>query len=151
MPAPDDPAFPGLTPDDCFVYDRECEFGIQPVTRPRATAMQLFAEEMGVGWKDVSCRVAYMRIYTRQESFENGSAQYQAVDDWIDSHDPPLKLDRECNWVTPDGTVVLLPADLEIVPDDWEPDEEDPVWEFCAQNNPQAVKVWRLDFRRALR
>lgn len=148
MPTPDDPAFPGLIPDDCFIYGQECEFGIQPVTRPRATAMQLFAEEMGVEWKDVTCRVAYMRIYTRQESFENGSGQDRVFADWIESHDPPIHLDREFNWVTLDGTVVRIPDELEVVPDDWRPDDDDPVWEFCWKFHNDAIKVWRLDLKK---
>lgn len=143
---PNSPASPGLTPDDCYIYDEECEFGIQSAERPRATATQLFAEEMGVRFQDVSCRVNYMRIYSRQESYEH-HALYDDEDTWIDKHDPPLHLNSDLKWVTPDGVLVEEPSSLGVAPDDWEPSDYDPVWEFCHKGHPDAIKVWRLDLK----
>lgn len=86
-PSPDDLAAPGLSPDDCFIFGDECEFSVQHAVqhadRPRATAMSLFAEEMGVDFKDVSCRVGYLRFFTRQEAYEAREVDYGEVpDDW---------------------------------------------------------------------
>lgn len=144
---PGDLAVRGLVLDDCRTLGGEDdEYEVQPASRPRATATQLYANYMGVSFQEVSCKVAYLRILTRQESFEY-QAQDAAYDAWIDAHVPPLKLNRDLKWATPDGALVGIPAELDVVPADWEPSESDPVWEFCGSSEPGAMQCWRLEIR----
>lgn len=146
-PSPDDQAYPGLDPDNCYVFYDECEFGIQCGSRPRATATRYYADEIGEDFARVTCHVAYMRFLTRQESYERGALE-RAVVAWFDSHTPPLQWNDARQWVTPDGAVVTAPPELDTVPAGWKPDEDDPVWEFCEKTDPGAVKCWRLGVAR---
>jgi hypothetical protein len=144
--SPDDPAFPGLRPDDCFLFDEECEFGIQNVERPRATAMKLFADEMGVDFPQVLCRVEYVRIYSRQEAYDEACGSDDVISQWAGDNNLKLRI-TDWEWVDTEGVVHPVPEGVEIVPDDWEPDDTDPVWAFCKKTDPGAVKVWRLDVK----
>ncbi len=107
---PDSPAMPGLTPDGCILEEWEC--AVQDSSLTRGEAMSNFAAESGEKFIDISCRVAYLRLLTRQESYE-----YRPRDD------------------------------DEVVPDDWEPDEDHPVWTFCGKDDPDAMRCWRLDIK----
>jgi hypothetical protein len=86
----DEIACPGLTPDDCYIFDDECEYGIQS-NRKRAAATSYYAKEMGVRFRDVSCTRAYLRLLTRQESYDHdGSRADNLFWDWYDNHEPVL-------------------------------------------------------------
>jgi hypothetical protein len=144
---PNDLACPGLTADHCYIWgEEEYEYSIQNADRPRATATSLFADEVGVSFTRVSCKVAYIRFLTRQESYEM-NAMEMAESHWYDMHQPPLHLNAAFEWETPDGVVVTAPAELSTVPSDWKPDEDDPVWQFCEKTTPGAVKCWTLGVR----
>jgi hypothetical protein len=108
---PDSLAMPGLTPSNCMLDDGDCmwECAVQDADLTRGRAMSNFAAETGEAFIDISCRVAYLRLLTRQESYE---------------HWPRL--------------------DVEVVPDDWEPEEDDAVWTFCGKDDPDAMRCWRL-------
>lgn len=139
---PTDLVAPHLTPDRCYILDDEHEWGIQ-ANRPRAAAISNYARAHGYRVREVTCRRRYLRLLTRQESWECHELE-KAESDWIDNHEPPLTLNANFDWVTPDGTVCELPATLGIVPSDWEPNDDDPVWEFCKKSDAGAIPCWEL-------
>jgi hypothetical protein len=139
---PDELATPNLSPDDCYEWGDECEFAIQS-NRKRATAIGYFAQEMGTRFQDVRCSRGYMRLLTRQESWACG-AETRAQDEWIDNHEPPLKLNGDLKWCLPDGTICEPPEHFPV-PEDWQPGEDDPAWESCGKDHPDAIPYWRLE------
>lgn len=141
---PDDIAAPHLSPDECYEWGEEGEYYIQS-NRPRATAIDHFAREEGVRFQDVRCTRRYMRLLTRRQSWAHNAEDY-ARDRWVDNHDPPLTLNRDLKWVAPDGTICEPPRDMPM-PDDWQPDEGDPVWEWCDKGDPGAIPCWYLEVR----
>lgn len=139
---PDDPA--ERNPWPCWHEDGwECagEWSMQDATKvTRGKAHAKAAREIGL-WADVAVWKRYIRILTRQESFEY-SAMERVIDRWIDNHEPPLRLNDDLKYVLPDGTICEPPKSLEVVPDDWRPDEDDPVWEFVHRSHPDAMPYW---------
>lgn len=143
---PDSPATSGVTPSSACVMDEMGDYyenAVQDPSTPRATAMKIFADEIGVEFQDVRCRVAYMRPLTRQESYDHG-ANDRVIDNWLAEHAPLAKY-RDGVLRNPDGQPVEVPEDLDRVPDDWRPDEDDPAWEWCGKDDPGAMRCWRLE------
>ncbi len=122
-PRLDDLAEPNLSPDECYVFGEEEEYALQS-TRPRATAIRLFAREHGVAFAQVSCRRRYMRLLTRQESYEAHHIDNQFWS-WFDDHDPELTRDGAPGYAcrAPDGSEVIPPQFDQTVPSDWSPNE----------------------------
>lgn len=146
---PDDLAAPGLNPDDCYVFGEECEYAIQS-NRKRATAIGYFAGEMGVRFQDVRCARAYIAFLTRQEAYDTQDADDHAFWEWFDNHEPPLTCrteDKHFRCYLPDGTEAKPPEFDPTVPDDWEPQEDCPVWAFCEKRAPGAIACWQLEER----
>lgn len=142
---PEDLAVPNLSPDDCVKDIWDSAIGeIQPRERPRATAIDRFRREAGVDFKDVRCQAAYIRFFTRQRVWED-YGQDRWVDAWIEEHDVTF-------GPAPDFTAdPPIPEPPEEPPEDWEPREEDPVWEFCTKDTPGAVPVWDLEVKERAR
>ena len=156
--SPDDLVCPGLRPDDCEIFDdyEGCEFTIQS-DRKRATAIDLYAREMGHRFQEVRCERRYLRVLTYQESYSHNAeddARNDFEDEWADNHEPPLKYwtkgeFSEYGWRTPDGTKVEPPPWDGTVPADWEPGDYDPAWEFCKKTDPGAMPCWFLTERKS--
>lgn len=142
---PDRLASPGLTPDDCFIWNDESEYGIQ-YNRPRATAISYFAREYGARFQDVVCRRRYWRPLTRQESY---SAKLDDISDAVawDWADANGLLWRDGAWRDALGGAHEPPPIDVTVPEAWEPDDDCPVWEFCEKTAPGAIPCWLLELK----
>lgn len=133
-PAPTDLAYPGLTVDDlCLRVDEGIYGEVQDGNRPRATAISNFANEAGLAFTEVRCRVRYLRFMTRQDVW-NGPGRDRWCDDRINQHliDHGTRLPLTAAWKDVPGTP----------PDDWRPGEYDPCWEFCEKTHPEAIRAW---------
>jgi hypothetical protein len=146
-PAPSDLAAPRLSPDDCFIWGEEGEFGIQS-NRPRATAISHFAAAEGIRFQDVVCRRRYMRLLTRQQSYGYRAGPDRADTaawDWAEEHGYRYRDDA---FRDDEGVPHEPPPFDPVVPADWQADEDDPVWEFCAKDAPGAMPCWELEAKR---
>jgi hypothetical protein len=86
--------------------------------RTRGQAAACFAHEIG-DFRSVRVWKRYIRSLTRQDAWENrGRERYE------ETHE--LEFDTA----------------PELVPDDWDADEEDEVWCFVHRNHPGAIPVW---------
>lgn len=121
---PDDLVAPWLSPDDAY-EDEPDEYAIQ-ANRPRASAIDRFAQDRGVDFANVSCRRRWLRILTRQESYE-GRAMDDARQRWEEEHDGDA------------------PDALDDVPPEWVVDEDDPAWAWCEKTTPGAIACWQLE------
>lgn len=151
MPSPDDLAWPGFHPDWCVLghVDDGIHGSVQKADRPRASAIRFFASELGCDFADVRCTTRYIRARTRQEVWdEQGRDRWD--DDYLDEHHieikwQPEKKDTDEEWIHVDadsGERVELPDSPTHPPEDWEPNEDDGVWEFCKKDSPGAIKVY---------
>jgi hypothetical protein len=136
------PAVRNLNPDDCLFDEDDCEFTIQNSSRPRATAIDNYAREMGVAFQNVTCARRYLRIYSRQEAWEPTAEA--AITEWSRRNDPPLTFTAR-GYQDPNGNIVEPPQFT--VPDAWEPGEDTAVWTFCKKSTPGAIACWHLNVR----
>lgn len=85
----------------------------------RGQAAAAFANEIGDLMTSVIVWKRYVLPLTRQDAWE-----YEGADRWADLNDR--------DWEeAPD-----------IVPDDWEFDEDTPVWQIVHRTHPRAIPVW---------
>ncbi len=146
---------------DCVVDPAE---GTSISTEARATAQARYAAERGIAFQEVQCLRVYVRIYTRQQAwlaygqeheierrqeakgvgwyFAGGLGIAAAPGVTADGYyydDPdenglhrPLS-PEDCSWIE---------NPPEVVPDDWEPDDDDPAWERSSRDDPTAIPAW---------
>lgn len=134
--------------DDCFEWDNESEFGIQQGDRNRASAIDLYAREMGARFVDVRCTRIYARIFTLREVWEDHLDDLldDKVGEWADNHEPELKW-ADGAWRDVDGNTYEAPEFEVTMPDDWRPDEHMPAWQVVEKSTPGAIPAWRLELR----
>lgn len=110
MASPSDPAFRGLGLDDlCLSMDEGIYGEVSDATRhTRGQAIAFFAREAGCSFTEVKCRVRWLRLYTRQDAWETGGMEWWADHKGVELEDAP-----------------------DVPPDDWQPSEGIPAWEFC--------------------
>lgn len=120
---------------------------IQDGERSRARAMAIFARENDCSWASVRCLRGYYRLFTRQESWDEGASDVfdgEAVDKRADANGLEYVLGK--GWVSlSGGPVPTQPDKLEEPPEDWEPGDGDPVWGFCSRSEPDSRRCWILE------
>lgn len=161
-----------MKPDDplCQAWDLvtgdESEPGISISTAARATAQARYAAESGLAFQEVQCLRVYVHIYTRQEAWEEYGRE-RAIEqrqeekgvgwyfgpsllcpapgvtaegyyyDDVDAAGLHKSVTSE-DWAWIEG----VPS---AVPDDWEPDENDPAWFRTTRDDPRAIPAWESD------
>ena len=147
---PTDLASPNLSPDECCLDENDGEFTIQS-NRPRATATDYFARACRLRFQDVRCERRYLRLLTRQESYDASDPGGTSFWRWFDNHEPRLTLswqnapDAERICMLPNGAWIAPPKFDTTVPEDWRPNEPDPVWTWCDKKHPDAIACWFLE------
>jgi hypothetical protein len=109
-------------------WEDACEGSVRDarkVTRRKAAAF--FASESTGYLPDVRVWKRYVRAWTRQDGWDYSGREH-AVDDY--------QYDHDCEYEEADVKVPQAP------PNDWQPDESVPVWEFVHRNHPAAIPVW---------
>lgn len=156
--------------DLCHDPDERYDFQIVPATYSRVKAQRNFANEMGVEFNQVRTRVAYVWIYSRQDAWEQSGWEH-VYDDFIgeiaDGDDPHIRLEFDPDWKPADddgtwrwgrhyyvwisdGTNAeqdLLDAMPDTPPDDWEPEDYDPGWQYVDKSHPKAVKIYESELK----
>lgn len=98
----------------------------------RAAVQRRFANEVGVGFEEVRCVVRYARPLTYQEVWdERGRERW--LDDWMEQNGVFYNLRR--NQHTAHGRFIQVPDPPHEPPPDWQPAEEDPVFQIVTDPN----------------
>ena len=146
----------GIPGSVALADDRE-----ERVAAGRAAAQRRFADEADVDFGKVRSCTMYGRIFTRQEAWDDYGRERAADDAFFDlgfrhandwTPDKPVGAPAN-RWVeheeapgvrVPDSAIdAALALDAPgRVPDDWEPDEDEDVWEACGPTALGATKLW---------
>ncbi len=146
-----------LAPDvSSYWYNYEfSDFEVWPFGTPRATAIDRFASEVGCAFADVSCTVAYIRQWTRQDAWDyRGMEEYVDMRMMEDGFEDRAHIDRDSlRWVWNEHSLladelsaeefVAAHYELDEPPSDWDPSDDEgmPAWEFVTKDHSEAVKV----------
>lgn len=150
---PADPLVPGLRIDDCVTDLWDGVPGeISDASRSnRANAITYYSSEAGIEFNEVRCTIAYVHLFDRQDGWDcRGRDRW--YDDWYEKneietvwHEDRKGQPDEWTHHAPDGTLIEDNEPPDEPPEDWEPHEDDPAWEFCKKETPGAIKVWHCE------
>lgn len=111
---------------------------------PPGGPMGAFADAWGIGFAEVRCTTRYARWLTNQEQWERSGSRDAYMEMQVEER-PGVQFGADGGYLDEHGDPIKVPEPPERVPDDWEADEHDSVWTFCASTHPDAVKVYSCE------
>lgn len=157
MSRPDDIVYHGGFDSCCYGHEEDgFEGSVRDAsTVSRAGAQRRYADELGVAFADVLCRTTYGRFYTRQEVWDDQGKDRWVCDkidelELICRHDPSRGTGLAAWWYEyADGNEVpeSVIEPPEVVPDDWQPSDDDYVWQICKKTDSGATKIYVCELR----